>query len=140
METLRVGVIGLGLIGSLHARILSEIPNAKLVSVADVNGSLAEKIAKQYSCNYYTDYKALCDAGDLDAVCICTPDQFHGEIAIYAAKKGLHLLVEKPLAETEKTAREIVTAAKETGVRLMVAHLLHFDPRYVKVKEAVSKE
>lgn len=139
MKTLRVGVIGLGLIGSLHARILSEIPNAKLVSVADINGTLAAKIAKQYKCNYYTDYKALCDAGDLDAVCICTPDQFHNENAVYAAKKGLHLLVEKPLAQTEKSAREIVATAKEMGVRLMVAHLLHFDPRYVKVKEAVER-
>lgn len=139
MESLRVGVIGLGLIGSLHARILSEIPNAELISVADVNGALSNDIAEKYGCKYYTDYRDLCNAGDLDAVCICTPDPFHKEIAIYAAKKGLHLLIEKPLSETAADAWDIVAAAEENGVRLMVAHLLHFDPRYVKVREAVEQ-
>ncbi len=139
MKRLRVGVIGLGLIGSLHARILSEIPNAELISVADVNGDLAAEIAETYGCKHYTNYKDLCDGGNLDAVSICTPDPFHKEAAIYAAEKGFHLLVEKPLAETEEEARAIVAAAEEKGVRLMVAHLLHFDPRYVKVREAVEQ-
>jgi len=136
-EKLRIGVIGLGLIGSLHARILSEAPHAQLVAVTDVCGKTAKEYGERYSCNYYTDFRQMCDEEELDAVSICTPDQFHAENAIYAAQKGLHLLIEKPLAMTEAEARKIVLAADTAGVRMMVAQLLHFDPRYVKVKEAV---
>ena len=136
-ERLRVGVIGLGLIGSLHARILSEAPHAQLVAVSDINSKTAKEIGDRYSCNYYTDFRSMCDEEVLDAVCICTPDEYHLENAIYAAEKGLHLLIEKPLAKTEAEARKIVQAADSAGVRMMVAQLLHFDPRYVKVKEAI---
>ncbi|HYE67418.1 MAG TPA: Gfo/Idh/MocA family oxidoreductase, partial [Anaerovoracaceae bacterium] len=136
-ERLRVGVIGLGLIGSLHARILSEAPHAQLVAVSDINENTAREIGDRYFCNHYTDYKRMCDEEVLDAVCICTPDEFHTENAIYAAEKGLHLLIEKPLAKTEAEARKIVRAADSAGVRMMVAQLLHFDPRYVKVKDAI---
>ena len=81
----------------------------------------------------------MCDEAALDAVCICTPDQFHLENALYAAKKGLHLLIEKPIATTEREAREITAAAAQAGVRMMVAHVLHFDPRYAKLQEAIDQ-
>ncbi len=136
-EKLRFGVIGLGLIGSLHARILFEAPHAELAAVTDVNSATAKEFGERYSCNYYTDFHKMCDEEALDAVCICTPDQFHLENADYAARKGLHLLIEKPIAMTETEAREIVRAADTAGVRMMVAQLLHFDPRYAKLKEAV---
>ncbi len=138
-EKLRVGVIGLGLIGSLHARILAEAPHAQLVAVTDISSKTAKEFGDRYSCNYYTDFKKMCDEEALDAVCICTPDEFHMENAIHAAQKGFHLLIEKPLARTEAEARMIVQAADSAGVRLMVAQLLHFDPRYVKVKEAIHE-
>ena len=137
-EKLRVGVIGLGLIGGLHARILSEMPNAKLVSVSDINLKTAKEFGERYACNYYNDFKKMCDDEKLDAVCVCTPDQFHKENALYAAQKGIDLLIEKPLATTEAEAREITEAATTAGVRLMVAQLLHFDPRYVKIKESIE--
>lgn len=136
-EKLRFGVIGLGLIGSLHARILFEAPHAELTAVADINGVTAKEFGERYSCSSYTDFRRMCDEEELDAVCICTPDQFHLENAAYAAQKGLHMLIEKPLAMTEAEAREIVHAADSAGVRMMVAQLLHFDPRYAKLKEAV---
>lgn len=137
-EKLRVGVIGLGLIGGLHARILFEMANAELVSVSDIDFKTAKDYGEKYECHYYTDFKAMCDEEQLDAVCICTPDQFHLENALYAAQRGLHLLVEKPLAKTEADARKITEAVSAAGIRMMVAQLLHFDPRYVKIKEAVE--
>lgn len=138
-EKLRVGVIGLGLIGGLHVRILSEAPHAQLVAVTDISSKTAKEFGDRYSCNYYTDFKKMCGEEALDAVCICTPDELHMENAIHAAQKGLHLLIEKPLAKTEAEARMIVHAADSAGVRLMVAQLLHFDPRYVTVKEAIHE-
>ncbi|WP_281692499.1 Gfo/Idh/MocA family protein [Agathobaculum desmolans] len=138
-QMLRVGVIGLGLIGSLHARIMAECPSAELVAVADINPQTAEKVAKCYGCAAYTDFRKMCDQEKLDAVCICTPDQFHLENAEYAAQKGLHLLIEKPIAPTEQQARQIVQAVENAGVRMMVAHVLHFDPRYAQLEETVRQ-
>ena len=138
-QTLRVGVIGLGLIGSLHARIMAECPNAQLVAVSDINGDTARKIAAEHGCSAYTDFREMCDKEQLDAVCICTPDQFHLENAVYAAEKGINLLIEKPLAPTEQEARSILDTVQRTGVRMMVAHLLHFDPRYAQLRDAVQQ-
>jgi UDP-N-acetylglucosamine 3-dehydrogenase len=81
----------------------------------------------------------MCDQEQLDAVSICTPDPFHLEAALYAAQKGLHILVEKPIAPTEADARQIEAAAKKNNVRLMAAHILHFDPRYAQLEEAIER-
>jgi len=138
-KPLRIGVIGLGFIGRLHARIVYEQSNAELVAVSDINKTTADDVASAFGCKAYTDFRQMCDNEDLDAVCICTPDEFHLENAVYAAKKGLHILIEKPIAPTEVQARKILQEVEENGVRLMVAHILHFDPRYVKLKEAIDQ-
>ncbi len=138
-KTLRVGVIGLGLIGSLHARIVAECANAQLVAVTDLREETAHATAKRFGCAAYTDFRKMCDQELLDAVCICTPDEFHLENAEYAAKKGLHLLVEKPLAANGDQAEMIVKHAEQAGVRLMAAHVLHFDPRYAQLRDAVRQ-
>jgi UDP-N-acetylglucosamine 3-dehydrogenase len=138
-DTLRVGVVGLGLIGSLHARIFWEMSNAELVAVSDVNREVAETIAFRYGCVAYTDFQEMCDKAGLNAVAVCTPDQFHLENALYAAKRGLNLLIEKPIAPTEAEARQIEEAAKKAGIRVMVAHILHFDPRYAQLEEAIKR-
>jgi predicted dehydrogenase len=136
---LRVGVTGLGLIGALHARIFHELPNAELVAVTDIVEKTAKDLAGKLGCRAYTDFKAMCDQEKLDAVAVCTPDPFHLEAALYAAQKGLHILVEKPIAATEAEARQIEAAAKQNNVRLMVAHILHFDPRYAQLEEAIDR-
>jgi len=136
---LRIGVTGLGLIGALHARILYEAPNAQLLAVADINANTARSIADRYGCTPYTDFKEMCDKERLDAVSICTPDEFHLGDSIYAAQKGLHILLEKPIALNGEEAQRVVEAADANGVRLMVAHILHFDPRYAQIREAVDQ-
>lgn len=138
-DPLKVGVIGLGLIGGLHARILHEMPNAQLVAVTDINKEAALQSAEQYSCTPYTDFREMCDKEQLDAVSICTPDQFHVENAQYAAEKGLNILVEKPIAANHEEAQAIANIAQKAGIRLMVAHVLHFDPRYAQLREAIKQ-
>lgn len=138
-QPLRIGVIGLGLIGGLHARIVAECPSAELVAVVDINYERAKQIADQYGCAPYADFRKMCDEVKLDAVCICTPDQFHLENACYAAEKGLHLLIEKPIAPTVAEALQIEETANKAGVRMMVAHVLHFDPRYATLRESIER-
>lgn len=137
-NSLKIGVIGLGLIGKLHARILHEMPNAQLVAVSDIDKNVAESISNQFNCKCYTDFKEMCNNEQLDAVSICSPDQFHAENAIYAAKKGINILIEKPIAPTVEEALSIKKAALDNNISIMVAHLLHFDPRYAQIKEAIK--
>ena len=138
MKKLKVGVIGLGFIGGLHARIWAESDIAELAAVADVNGAAVSAAADQYGCKGYTDYsEMLCD-GDIDAVDICVPENFHVAPAVAAAAAKKAILLEKPIAKTAAEAEEIKKAAADNGVRLMIAHILKFDPRYVQLNEAIK--
>lgn len=137
MKKLRVGVIGLGFIGGLHARIWAESDIAELAAVADVNGEAAARAAAQYGCASYTDYHELLQDPDIDAVDICVPEDFHVAPAVAAAVAKKAILLEKPIAKTAAEAEEIQKAAQDNGVRLMIAHILKFDPRYVQLSEAI---
>lgn len=138
-EKLRMGVIGLGFIGGLHARVIHELPNAELVAVADINERVANETTKKYGCNCYTDYKAMIDKEQLDAVSITLPDELHMEATIYAAKKQINVLLEKPIAKTAAESQQIINVVNEAGRRLMIAHVLHFDPRYAQLRESINR-
>ena len=139
MKTLRVGVIGLGFIGNLHARILSEIPNAELICVSDIQAEISKSYASKFNCQGYTDYQEMIEKNQLDAVTITLPDQFHEEAAVFCLEKGVNVLLEKPIAPTLDAAERILEAAKKHGTRLMVAQILHFDPRYAQLQESIRR-
>lgn len=138
MDKLRVGVIGLGFIGKLHARVWAENSQARLVAVADIYEPAAKAIADEYGCEVYTDYNEMLKRDDIDAVDICMPEDFHVEPAVAAAYAKKHFIIEKPIAKTVKEAEKIKKAAEDNGVRMMVAHLLKFDPRYVQLNDAIE--
>ncbi len=138
MKKLKVGVIGLGFIGGLHARIWAESDIAELAAVADVNGEAADGAAAQYGCKGYSDYHEMLRDADIDAVDICVPEDFHVAPAVAAAAAKKAILLEKPIAKTAAEAEEIKKAAADNGVRLMIAHILKFDPRYVQLNEAIK--
>lgn len=136
---LKIAVIGVGTIGALHARIINENPNAELVSIADLNTELCENISKLYSCNAYHDYRKMLDKEELDAVDICVPEEYHVETAIAVAKAKKDIILEKPIAKNVVDAIAIKNACDKNGVRLMIAHVLKFDPRYVQLKDAILR-
>ncbi len=138
-KKLRVGVVGVGLIGELHARIFSEIPTADLVAVADPDEERARKIGERFHCEYRLDPSELFNRKDIEAVSICTPDKYHVEPAVDAAKAGKHILLEKPIARTVEDAEKIKKAAEDNGVRLMVGHTLRFDARYVQLHDRIQR-
>lgn len=138
MKKLRVGVIGLGFIGGLHARIWAESDIAELVAVADINEALAKQTAEQHGCAAYSDYNEMLKRDDIDAVSICVPEDFHVAPAVAAANAKKAILLEKPIAKTVKEAMEIKKAVDDNGVRMMIAHVLKFDPRYVQLNEAIQ--
>lgn len=139
VKKLKVGVVGVGFIGELHARIFNEIPTADLIAVADPDKERAKKIGQRFHCEYYFSPLELFNHKDIEAVSICVPDKYHVEPAIAAAKAGKHILLEKPIARTVKDAEKIRKGAEDNGVRLMVAHILRFDPRYVQLHDKIQR-
>ena len=138
-RALRVGVTGIGIMGSNHARVLSELPGAELVAVADPDQAQAERVANFLGCKAVGDHRALLDLG-LDAVVVAAPTHLHHHVALDVIGAGCSVLVEKPIASTAEEGREIVAAARDKGVTLMVGHVERFNPAVRAVKEAIRGE
>ncbi len=135
-KDLRVGVIGLGVMGARHAQACSEMRGIELLGVADVKPEVMKRMADQLGVPGYTDYRELLENKNLDAVVIATSDQFHREPCEFAAEKGLAIFVEKPIAMNVADGQAIIDAARRHNVKLMVGHTLRYDPRYAAIHQA----
>lgn len=122
MADIRMGVIGCGSIAEIaHFPSIARCAEARLVAVCDVNRNTAEVAASKWKAQkWFTDYRVMFDKVKLDAVVIATPNNVHRNQAVAAAKAGMHVIVEKPLAVTNYEAWDIVNACKRAGVKLMV--------------------
>jgi predicted dehydrogenase len=138
VERLRVGVVGAGVMGERHARIYAALPEVELVAVCDVREDAARRLAQATGAAAYADVAAMVGGARLDAVSVCTSDEAHRAPCEAAARAGLHLLVEKPIATTLADADAIVEAADRAGVALLVGHCLRFDPRYHAAQAAIA--
>lgn len=118
MEPVKVGVIGVGGMGGTHCNAVSELAETELVAVADVNENTAREVGEKYGAKYFTSYEELIEQGGVEAVAIVTPHFFHPPIAEYAARHGVHVLSEKPIAVTTKAALGMVNSCAEAGVLL----------------------
>lgn len=135
----RVGVIGLGVFGSRHALVSSKHPSYDLVGVADLKQETVDKVSRQLDVPGYTDYRQMIEESNLDAVIVATSDQYHTEPCEFAASRGLHIFLEKPIANTLENARSIIESARNNKVKLMVGHTLRYDPRYLAIQAAVKE-
>lgn len=126
MKRLRIGVIGTGHLGYHHARLYKTIPNLELVGIADTGVAARQRVAQDFAVPAYADYEELLNQ-DLDAVSVATPTHTHKDIALAAISKGVHVLVEKPIASTPDEARAMTTAAKAKHVILQVGHVERFN-------------
>lgn len=123
MKTARFGVIGCGSIAEIaHFPSIARTKGAELVACCDINETSAKQAAARWGARaWYTDYHTLfAECDDLDAVIIATPNNLHRNQAIAAARAGLHVVVEKPLAPTNLEAWEIVQECRKQNVKLMV--------------------
>ncbi len=126
MKKLRVGVVGVGHIGSNHARLYAEIPTAELTAIYDVDSARAHSIAKKFRT---TAAKSLEEFAQLiDGASIATPTNSHHEIALPLLARGKHLLVEKPIAENPQHAAELAELAARNRLVLQVGHVERFNP------------
>ena len=138
-DKLRVGVIGVGVMGSNHARVLSDMAGVELVAVADPDRKPREFVAGTLGCGAVADAEALLRAG-VDAAIIAAPTHLHHDIALQCIGQGVHVLVEKPIASTIEESRGIVAAARRAGVTLMVGHVERFNPAVQSIKRAIKDQ
>src|SRR5712691_10610393 len=126
MKKIRVGVVGVGHIGSNHARLYSEIPSTDFTAIYDVDLARANSIAKKFG---GTAAKSLDEFGELiDAASVATPTNTHHEIALGLVEKGKHLLVEKPITENPQHATELAELAARSRLILQVGNVERFNP------------
>lgn len=135
---LNAAVIGVGNMGQHHARNYAEIPETNLVAIADVNEKNGKSLAARFGCKYYQDYKEMLEKEKLDLVTIAVPTKFHKQVALDCIKKDIHILLEKPIAATVSEAKEVVTKAKEKGIKFTVGHIERFNPAVLKLKEMID--
>src|ERR1700753_1205062 len=135
----RVGVIGAGVMGSNHARVLSNLPNVDLVGVVDPLPAHRERASELANCRTFATLDELAAEG-IDAVTIAAPTHLHHEISLACIARKIHVLVEKPIASSVEEGREIVAAAQRAGVTLMVGHVERFNPAVAAIKQAIKGE
>lgn len=139
-KILRVGVIGLGVMGLRHAQVCHELASIELVGVADIKPEVVQRASEQFGVRGFSDYQELLEHVAMDAVVIATPDQFHRAPCELAAARGLDIFLEKPIALTLADGQAIIDAARQHNVKLMVGHTLRYDPRYIAVKQAALND
>lgn len=130
---LKVGVFGTGHLGKFHLNNWKEISSVELVGFYDPDDAIAKEVSEKYQLPRFVDPGALMDV--CDVVDVVAPTNHHFDICEMAIKKCRHVFVEKPLANTMNEARQLVTLAKESGIKLQVGHVERFNPAFLAVKD-----
>ena len=136
---LRVGVVGVGVMGANHARVLADLPGIALSGIADPDEKQRAYVSQALGCRGHADIEALIAAG-VDAVIIAAPTHLHRDLALICVRHGVHILVEKPIAPTVEEGRDIIAAAQRANVTLMVGHVERFNPAVEAIKTALRSE
>ena len=136
---LRVGVVGVGVMGSNHARVFADLPGVELVGVADPDRKQRDFVSGALDCAAFGGVEGLLAEG-VDAITIAAPTHLHRELALRCIAQGVHVLVEKPITPSVEEGRAIIAAARRAGVRLMVGHVERFNPTVEAIKDALRNE
>jgi predicted dehydrogenase len=130
---LKVGVFGVGHLGKFHLNNWKEIKNTELVGFYDPNDETAKDVEQKYKLKRYENAEKLVDKSD--AVDIIAPTPYHFELCELAVKKGKHVFVEKPLADTLEQGRQLVQMIHEAGIKFQVGHVERFNPAFMALKD-----
>ncbi len=134
----KIGLVGTGDIGRLHAQSLRKLPDVELVIAQGRNPDKARQLAGEMGAGLAQNYEAMLKDGSVDAVDLCVPNDLHHEYALAAAGAGKPTLCEKPIALSLEDAREMIEAFETSGTPLMVAHVLRFWPEYAMGRKIIA--
>lgn len=135
--TVRFGVLGAGRIGKVHAKAVSNNPDAQLVAVADAFADAANALAAQYGAEVRS-ISQIEAASDIDAVVICTPTDTHADLIERFSRAGKAIFCEKPIDLDAERVRACLKVVEETGAKLMVGFNRRFDPHFMAVRAAID--
>ncbi len=138
-KSLRVGVVGVGVMGSNHARVFADLSGVTLIGIADPEPKQRDFVTGALGCQGFADVDGLLAAG-VDAVTIAAPTHLHRDVALACIAKGVHVLVEKPIAPSVEEGHAIIAAARRANVTLMVGHVERFNPAVQTIKDAIRGE
>lgn len=137
--TIRVALIGAGVIGNTHSDAYARIPDASVTAVVDVDAGRAGKIAHAHGARTYTSVAEMRSNERIDMADICTPTSTHKDLVIQCADQGMHVLVEKPITHSLEDARAMLEAVRRNKVMFMVAQVLRFWPEYTYLKQVYDE-
>lgn len=139
-KKLRIGIIGAGRIGKLHANNLtSRVPNAELAAISDVYEPAAKELAEKLNVpNYYNDYHKILEDPSIDAVFICSSTDTHSPISIEAARAGKHIFCEKPIDHDLDKIKAVLEEVRKAGIKYQVGFNRRFDRNFKHVHEVVQ--
>jgi len=126
MREVRLAVVGVGHLGRHHARVASSLAGLRVVGVHDHHPGRAEEIAREFSLRIFSNFEQI--AEEAEAVVVATPTVTHAEIAGFFLDRGLHVLVEKPIAADLAHAEDLVQRARRAGRVLQVGHVERYNP------------
>ena len=140
MKKLGIGVVGVGEMGKRHAENVRHlVPGAELVAVADVAGARAKQIAEELEvAKSFGSLEAMLECKEVQAVLIATPDKFHAQGVLEAAKAGKDILCEKPIALTLADAYAALDAVSKAGVQLQIGFMRRYDPAYAAAMKRIE--
>ncbi|MEW5993766.1 MAG: Gfo/Idh/MocA family oxidoreductase [Candidatus Zixiibacteriota bacterium] len=133
MKRIRTAVVGVGHLGRHHLRWLSELPESELIGLYDIDGAKARKYADEYRVSAFDSLDQL--AGSVEAVSVVVPTTAHFEVSCHLLERGVHCLIEKPIAATLDEAERLTSLATEKGVKVTVGHIERFNPAVQAVCE-----
>lgn len=136
MERVRLGLIGMGMIGKLHAETMSRMPELEFVAASDIDMKY-QRIAKEMGAKFYQSYEEMIEKERLDGVVIAVPNELHLPVGAKCAERKLHLLLEKPIASSLSDADAIIEAAKKNGVHLLIGHHRRHNPLIEALRETI---
>lgn len=139
MSKIRIGLVGCGGMGRAHLNAIKEIEDATLVGVCDINKEQAERTAKDFGCQAFTDYKTFVTKDNLDAVLIATPHYYHPPIAIWAFEHDIHVLCEKPIAVHINDALSMIDAHKKhSALKFGIVFQRRLAPIWKQIKKMID--
>jgi len=142
MSNIRIGIIGTGGIAGWHARQLLELPEAEITAIADTSKDSRDKFAEKFglkAAKSFASHTDMLEQAELDAVVICSPHTLHFEQATDVLKKGLHVLIEKPMTCSSAEAEQLIQTARQSGKTLQVSYQRHFQPEFLYIRDAIAR-
>ncbi len=134
---MKTAVIGVGHLGREHARIYASLKGVELVAVCDTSEAHGRAIAEKYGAGFSADYRSV--LGEVEAVSVATPTINHHQITCDCLDAGVHVLVEKPIAQTVAEADQMIELAERKGLILQVGHIERFNPAFRELQKQVSR-